>query len=401
MSSFYVAFCSIARKFAFMNSTVTIKPYKGHPLYKYRVSYPEGTKRRYKGFKLKKDAVAWAEVKRAELANYGAKHQPISEAERRAVATFREFANEIPDTMRPSLPDAIGFFIDHVRLQNSSMPCDELAEKLIARKQVENKSKRHIDDLVSRLRRFTTRYGDWLACDVSTDIIDEFLEELEVSAQTKLNYRNKINQLFRYAVQLKACKENPVENSMKPDVKGCDVGILTPDQIAGLLAAANDTVLPGMAIAFFAGLRESEIQRLDWKDVDLDERRINVLAKNAKSAQRRSVLISENLRSWLITSAQADGKVIGAIPWRWRSGKEEARRLSGIVEWPPNAARHSYASYHLEAFGDAGKTALQLGHTNQRVVFQHYRALVKPKDAETYWSIMPEEVSNVTDIKAS
>jgi hypothetical protein len=32
---------------------------------------------------------------------------------------------------------------------------------------------------------------------------------------------------------------------------------------------------------------------------------------------------------------------------------------------------------------------LELGHTNSNLVFQHYRQLVKPKDAEGYWKIAP------------
>ena len=40
-------------------------------------------------------------------------------------------------------------------------------------------------------------------------------------------------------------------------------------------------------------------------------------------------------------------------------------------------------------FGDAAALALELGHTNSNLVFQHYRQLVKPKQAERYWKITP------------
>ena len=57
--------------------------------------------------------------------------------------------------------------------------------------------------------------------------------------------------------------------------------------------------------------------------------------------------------------------------------------------WPPNALRHSFASYHLAHHQDAAKTALQLGHTESRTLFAHYRELVKPADAKLYWRIFP------------
>jgi integrase len=60
-----------------------------------------------------------------------------------------------------------------------------------------------------------------------------------------------------------------------------------------------------------------------------------------------------------------------------------------MTDWPQNALRHSFASYHLARFSDAAALALELGHTNSNLVFQHYRQLVKPKRAERYWKIVP------------
>ena len=51
--------------------------------------------------------------------------------------------------------------------------------------------------------------------------------------------------------------------------------------------------------------------------------------------------------------------------------------------------RHGFASYHLAHFNDAAALALELGHTDAGLVFQHYRQIVKPKDAEKYWDLSP------------
>ena len=66
-----------------------------------------------------------------------------------------------------------------------------------------------------------------------------------------------------------------------------------------------------------------------------------------------------------------------------------ARDAAKITQWPPNALRHGFASYHLAHFNDAAALALELGHTTSQLVFQHYRQLVKPKDAQAYWQIVP------------
>src|SRR4029453_4105833 len=61
----------------------------------------------------------------------------------------------------------------------------------------------------------------------------------------------------------------------------------------------------------------------------------------------------------------------------------------GIIEWPDNALRHSFASYHLAHFKNAASTALELGHHNASVTFAHYRELVRPKEAARYWNLKP------------
>jgi integrase len=77
------------------------------------------------------------------------------------------------------------------------------------------------------------------------------------------------------------------------------------------------------------------------------------------------------------------------------------RYTAGLLPWPPNALRHSFASYHLAHFQDAAKLALELGHTNQHLLFRHYRELVKPASAAKYWSIVPEIQTKLVALAAS
>jgi integrase len=68
---------------------------------------------------------------------------------------------------------------------------------------------------------------------------------------------------------------------------------------------------------------------------------------------------------------------------------EATQTAAGIKHWPSNALRHSFASYQLAHFKDAAALALELGHTDAGLVFQHYREIVKPKEAEKYWNLVP------------
>ncbi len=164
-------------------------------------------------------------------------------------------------------------------------------------------------------------------------------------------------------------------------------GILLPEQAAALLVESRDADLRAFhAIGLFAGLRVGEIKKLDWRFVDLAAGFIEVSAATSKTRSRRLVPILDALRAWLTPVACVAGPVIGR---NLRKRHEKARQRAGVTDWPDNAMRHSFVSYRLAATGNAARTALESGH-DQAVLFAHYRELVRPKEAERFWSIRPE-----------
>jgi hypothetical protein len=42
--------------------------------------------------------------------------------------------------------------------------------------------------------------------------------------------------------------------------------------------------------------------------------------------------------------------------------------------------------------------ALEIGHTDSGMIFNHYRELVRPKEAERYWNIRPAPMAKVVSI---
>jgi integrase len=291
-------------------------------------------------------------------------------------------------------------FTGGLESRHKSLSCEDVADKLITKLLTEGKSKSHRDSLEYRLKRFNQDYGEWLACDVTTEVIDDFLASLKVGAQTKLHYRTSIGQMFNHAIKIKAAPANPIMDSIKPKATPAATGILKPDEVAKLLSHCDDDTLPGFAISFFTGARRTEIERLDWSEVNFEESFIEIKAENAKTAQRRIIPMSANLRAWLLPYAAPRGSVVRS-PAIWRKGQEDARAEAGITTWPHNAGRHSFASYHLAANDDPGKLAMALGHPDPRLLFRHYRQLVTAKVAKTYWGIFPADETTITDIKTA
>ncbi|MES2572233.1 MAG: hypothetical protein V4710_19535 [Verrucomicrobiota bacterium] len=161
------------------------------------------------------------------------------------------------------------------------------------------------------------------------------------------------------------------------------VGILTVDELKKLLAVASSEIVASLAIGAFAGLRAAEIERLDWSEIDLESRLIEV---KSKTARRRLIKVLPNLAAWLAPVAKKSG---AGTPPNLRKLTLLAREKAGLPAWPPNALRHSYASHHIAHFSDAAALALEMGHTNTAMIFQHYREVVRPREAARYWKILP------------
>jgi len=288
--------------------------------------------------------------------------------------------------------EAVEFYLPHLKAQNQTCSVEDLVAEMLRVKQADGASRRYLNDIRSRLGQFAETFTGRATSDVAGDEVDDWLRDLKgrkgqsISAVGRNNFRRLLIVAFNYAVSRGYCADNPAVTSAKAKEIEGTVGILSVKQTADLLAKADSELVPFLAIGAFAGLRRAELERLDWSEVDLAGGLIEVVASNAKSARRRFVKIRKNLKAWLNPYAIRSGNV---TPKDFRQRLDDARVAATIGDWPNNALRHGFASYTLAAENDAAALALELGHTNSNLVFQHYRQIVKPKDAKAYWNITP------------
>lgn len=374
--------CNLLRRQLSLRTLARVKKWDSQPRFKFVVSFRQGGKRVARYFKDEKSAKLFAGEKTIELLNEGRRNGELTAEDRRAIASAREAGI--------SLKDAIEHYLAHVESLNHSAPIETAVEELLTIREAEGKSRVHLADLRQRLNRFARAFGSRLAASISTKELDGWLHGLVVGPQTRTNFRRVIHNFFAFCAARGYCAGNPVTQASKPKVPPRTIGILTVEQTRALLKACPESILPAVAIGMFAGLRASEIMRLDWSSIDLDRGFIEVAAKKTKTAQRRLVTISDNLHAWLAPFAQESGPVCPPVTtYQWNFTK--ARVSAGIEHWPNNALRHSFASYHLADTQDAAKTALQLGHAESRTLFAHYRELVRPKDTKAFWKIFPKK----------
>jgi integrase len=356
----------------------------------YCVTWPRsGGGRRRQFFKVKEEAETFLKLKEIEFENFGRAGLNFSEEQR---AQYLECVEKIAP-FGVTLREAVELALPILGERNRTTTLSELKREFISLKIADGAGERYKEDMRLRLGAFERAFGERPVATLRSEEIDNWLRSRTtrdgqlLAPLTRNNYRRILHTLFAFAVSRNYCMTNPIMVIGKAKVPQIPPGILTPEEAAKLLENADPEVLPVVAIGLFAGLRRSELKRLDWKEIDLtDADLIEIPAQKSKTAQRRFVAIEPNLKAWLQPYARPSGPV---CPTRCRRLLESARNAAGITQWPPNAMRHSFASYHLAAFKNAARTSLELGHTDSRITFAHYRELVKPHDAERYWSIMP------------
>lgn len=363
------------------------------PHLKFVVNYREAGKRKRSFFEAKEQAESFAAFKNAELKRNGIEHAEFPTA-------LRVMAQDAAEQLKPfgkTIADALRHYIDHLKASAKSCTAAELVKELLAAKQNDGASERHLSDLRSRLNIFADKFDGEPVAAITSAQIDDWLRGLNVSAVTRNHYRRLIVLAFNFAVQRGYSSVNPAEKTAKAKEPSSEIGILTVSQAAQLLENASPEVLPYIVIGLFAGLRRAEIERLDWNEIDFDSGLIEVKAAKSKTAQRRFVTMQVNLREWLQPIRKRSGMV---TPRDLRKQFDIVRAAAGITDWPDNALRHSFASYHLAHFKNAAATALELGHHDSRVTFAHYRELVKPREAERFWNLRPALARNIVPLVA-
>jgi len=91
-----------------------------------------------------------------------------------------------------------------------------------------------------------------------------------------------LNTLFSFCVTRGNCDQNPVEKTSVAKELSNLWKFLTVDQTVRLLNTSTPDAIPYLAIGTFAGLRSTEILRLDWAEIDLQTGLIEVTAKKSK-----------------------------------------------------------------------------------------------------------------------
>jgi integrase len=290
----------------------------------------------------------------------------------------------------------------------------EVVDELIKAKEGGGLGARYVADLRYRLGRF----ADDFCCSIGAidgGQIQDWMDKLNLSPRSQINFRRVIGTLFEFAKRRGYLPKDhdEIDRLEKVKARAGAIAIYKPADMARLLAATPKEFLPCLVIAAFCGLRSAEIEKLDWREVHLAERFIEVTAGKAKTKTRRLAPIPDNAAGWLSSYLMATGPV-------WRGSHDDfydaqqataaatevkanaKRRIAGVpaLEWKANATRHSFISYRLAQIQNVNQVAMEAGNS-AGIIHSHYKELVRPSDAVAWFGIAPSKPANVTNIAAA
>lgn len=381
---------------------------------------PINGKRIQKTFPTQEAAETYAASIRLTHANSGTNAFVLSDGQRDDARLALEALAKAG--VRESLQAVAEFYLLHNRPPAGTITLEDLRNKYLENRSRAGLRPRSLADLEARTKQFTTAIGGKkLVQQISETEVETYLNRAGISELNRKNDFASIRSLFEFAMRPRDYRgrktrreapitgwiaRNPVYGVHLPPVPDSEPAVLSADSAKALLRAAYETrlhpaakfhpdrigALPEVVLGLFAGLRPSEIHRLQWRDIELGEAKGNVNVRVSKNrAGVRNIDLSEVAVQWLLLCPNRTGPVHIAKNFRrrWSRLKERAE----IDEWPQDVLRHTFASVHFRLNMDAGRTRAALGHSTSETgtLFAHYRALMTESEARAILELTPDK----------
>jgi integrase len=172
--------------------------------------------------------------------------------------------------------------------------------------------------------------------------------------------------------------------------------VATAEEAARLLAALHEDDRVPYALAFYAGLRRSEIHRLEWRDVDLKKLSLTVRRSKSEAGTGRVIPIAAPLKPILeavdgrsgrvCTRSVMSGKLAETAQkaWGWKRQKDTGEwvlaRKRPLQPIGLHECRHTYASLLVAAGYNLKEVMSYMGHADLTTTSRYVKRLPQPSE---------------------
>lgn len=284
-------------------------------------------------------------------------------------------------TLGATLSQCLDFYAQHHKAE-SRKTIPQIVTEFLSVKRQSGKRSTYVKALAGWLRRFQAAVKGEYPSDIQPAAIETWMNSAGFAMATRRSLLIDLSTFFTFAIKRGYAVSNPIKQMERITLDDKPPGILTVDQCRALLttcATIDKPLLPFIAVQLFGGVRPSEARKL--LAADFKAGHVQITPATSKTRNRRLVTIGDTLKAWL------PKKLAKCFPVTNLARRLAALKLAVKIPWPRDCLRHTAASMMLPILG-AAKTANELGHS-ERVLFQHYRELVTPKDAKAFWALRP------------
>ncbi len=368
---------------------------------RYVVNIPAGLsptgKRQRLFFATKRMAEMKKESLRRKAYEYGKSGMAIK-------ASLAEDATRAAAILEPwgiTLTEAATFTAEHRIRQQASISFAELWER--HRVALEGRSDDYRRKLDLLGRKLNPKIGNVLVCDLDHRTVADAVSAGHQTAHGFNAALRAISPAFNRAVREDWASENPCDRIERRNTGRHEIRFLSVEQSKKVIQSCRNfrkdktkpefmrkdarDCLPAICVMLFAGVRPKEMERLEWSDIDMEDRTIRISNLKAKTDRSRHFEMPDPLPKWLATIPVGERQ--GAIvPASWGHKWKAIRRHAGFSEIP-DALRKTFVTHHLAAFGDVNATRAIIGHEVGDVLFSHYRGAVSKKQGLAFFEILP------------
>lgn len=188
--------------------------------------------------------------------------------------------------------------------------------------------------------------GDKPIAEITSNDILSVLRQIEARKANEMAHRTltKINQVFRYAKSGRLVKENPCEDlreSLIPVAHGHFHAVTKPDELSTLLRLIDSyqdstpVVRCALKLLPLIFLRTGELRKMEWKDVNLKKRIIEMPANKMKMKKDHIIPLSTQAMTVLYEILQFTGAGNFVFPNAWDRDKPmcENAILAVLYKW--------------------------------------------------------------------
>ncbi len=258
----------------------------------------------------------------------------------------------------------------NIKREYASMKFKALAEKYLELHAKVNKRGWKKADKIYLDCHLVPRFGEYEITKINSMSIERYKKERQKEGAKNSTINRELSCLrlmFQKAISWGYLVENPMKSvKLFSEKDNYTQRVVSLAEEKKLLENCTPTPVKDFVIfGLNTGMRKSEIQSLEWKNVFLKQG--TILVVGTKSGKNRKIPINDKVRSLLVRlhSNNGSGRVLPYTNVYY--GFKKAARLAGIPEVRLHDLRHTFATRLIESGADIITVRDLLGHTKSAV----------------------------------